>query len=123
VINMGTGSTTIAGVTLGSANEIESIAGSGTQGFNADGLAPLATHLDVPIHAIRAGGVIYVADNGNNRVRAFPVSGGTITVSTVGGTGVAGYGGDPKPPTFALFNAPSGLAWAWKRSASTSARG
>ena len=32
-------------------------------------------------------------------------------VTTVGGTGAAGFAGDPKPPLNAQINAPVGLAW------------
>lgn len=56
--------------------------------------------------AVDAAGNVYVSDTGHNRVRM--ISGGVIT--TVAGTGVAGYEGDDGPGTAARLSKPAGIA-------------
>jgi DNA-binding beta-propeller fold protein YncE len=53
-------------------------------------------------------GSIYICDASNQRVRAVDLA--TRLVSTVAGTGDAGYAGDGGPATRACFNSPFGLA-------------
>jgi len=54
----------------------------------------------------RIGHNLYIADQGNNRVRK--VSGGVIT--TMAGNGTAGSSGDNGPATAAQLNSPAGIA-------------
>ncbi len=54
-----------------------------------------------------AAGNVYIADAANNRIRAVSPAG---IITTIAGTGVAGYGGDGGPATQALIAAPNGLA-------------
>jgi sugar lactone lactonase YvrE len=63
--------------------------------------------------AVDALGNVYVADTGNNLIRKLTVSGASVVVSTLAGTGVAGYTDSPALATdgsSAAFNAPSGIA-------------
>ena len=57
-----------------------------------------------------SAGNLYFTDQANNRVRKLTNSGGVFTVSTVAGTGSAGYSGDGGPATAATMSAPTGLA-------------
>ncbi len=71
---------------------ITTIAGNGTQGFAGDGSLAVNAQLNLPSDiSIGQGGKIYIADRGNYRIRMID-AGGTIT--TVAGTGTAGYSGD-----------------------------
>jgi sugar lactone lactonase YvrE len=86
---------------------ITSPIGSGAAGFSGDGGSASAARLNSTRGiAIAPDGTIYVSDSANNRVRA--VSGGVIT--TVAGTGGAGFAGDGGPATAAQLNQPRGLA-------------
>jgi uncharacterized protein (TIGR03437 family) len=51
-------------------------------------------------------GNIYFADSQDNRVRRVDTKG---IISTIAGTGVAGFGGDGGPATQAMFNNPEGI--------------
>jgi hypothetical protein len=83
------------------------IAGTGTQGFAGDGGAATAADFDSPsgVCVLPAGAVV-VADTGNHRVRSFAVGG---NVSTVAGTGAAGFNGDGLLAVNAWLNGPVGL--------------
>ncbi len=86
---------------------ITTVVGNGTQGYSGDGGAATAASLDQPMGlAVDAGGNLYIADSHNHVVRE--VSGGTIT--TVAGTGVAGFSGDSGAATAALLDMPEGVA-------------
>jgi sugar lactone lactonase YvrE len=85
---------------------VRHVAGSATAAFGFTGDGPAATAgLASPYGLARGVGVTYVADTLDNRVRA--ITGGTIT--TVAGTGAAGFSGDGSGAT-ALLNGPRGLA-------------
>ena len=56
--------------------------------------------------AVDGLGIVYIADSGNNRIRR--LSGGVLT--TVAGTGGAGFGGDGGAATAALLWQPRGVA-------------
>jgi uncharacterized protein (TIGR03437 family) len=86
---------------------VSTIAGSGTSGFGGDGGSATAGQLNSPT-AVAADNVgnLYIADFSNNAIRK--VSNGTI--STLAGTGVAGYSGDNGLARQAQLNAPSGVA-------------
>ena len=51
---------------------------------------------------------MYIADDGNHRIRKVTVSTGIIT--TIAGTGSAGYSGDNGPATSAALKYPGGVA-------------
>jgi uncharacterized protein (TIGR03437 family) len=86
---------------------ISTIAGTNVQGFSGDSGAATSAQLALPGRiALDSSGKIYIADGFNNRVRM--ISGGTIT--TVAGTGTAGYSGDGKAATAAQLTDPIGVA-------------
>ena len=89
---------------------IRTIAGAGTSGFgfSGDGGPATAAEMHSPDGlAVDSRGNLYIADTGNNRVRKV-TPGGTIT--TVAGTGVAGFSGDGKPATSAKLDEPYWVA-------------
>jgi len=72
-------------------------------------LLPLLTHasLDVPEDvAFDSAGNLFIADDGNNRVRKVDNSG---IISTLAGVGDNGFSGDGGPATEAMLNFPWGL--------------
>ena len=84
---------------------IESVAGTGSPGYNGDGIAATNAQLNSPRGiAIDSSGNLFIADYANNRIRKVLASTGTI--STVAGTGVAGFTGDGGPATSADLNGP-----------------
>jgi trimeric autotransporter adhesin len=86
---------------------ITTVAGDGTYGFGGDGGPATEAQLDLPYGiAVDAAGNLYIADEGNNRVRK--VSGGIMT--TVAGTGADGFSGDGGPATAAQLNWPRAVA-------------
>jgi len=88
---------------------ISTVAGSGTCGFNGDGLVGPATWLNNPYDiAVDSAGNLYIADFMNSRIRKVAASGGTVT--TFAGTGGFGYGGDGGQAIWATFNSPTYLA-------------
>lgn len=84
------------------------VAGNGKAGFSGDnGPATLAA-LNQPTGVTAdAAGNIYIADNGNNRIRTVPASG---VISTVAGTGDYRFNGDNLPATLAALNSPTDVA-------------
>ncbi len=88
---------------------ITTIAGNGIGGYSGDGLiATKATLLEPTGVALDALGNIYIADNGNNRIRKIDAITGII--STVAGTGTAGYSGDNGLATSANLNNPYSIS-------------
>jgi RHS repeat-associated protein len=83
---------------------IDTVAGNGIGGFSGDGGQGASASLSNPV-GVASGidGSLYIADIGNNRIRRL-ASNGTIT--TVAGTGVAGFSGDGGMATSAQLNAP-----------------
>jgi len=83
------------------------VAGDGTQGFSGDGGVATAAELNAPQGvAVGPDGTLYIADTGNQRVRA--VSAGMIT--TFAGNGTVGFEGDGAAAISASFRGPNGLA-------------
>lgn len=86
---------------------ISTIAGNNSVGFSGDSGPATQAQLDFPGGiAVASNGDVYISDTANNRVRL--VSKGTIT--TIAGTGTAGYVGDKAAATAAELNSPTGLA-------------
>jgi uncharacterized protein (TIGR03437 family) len=86
---------------------ISTIAGNGSLGCSADGIAATAGSLSGPAGvAVDSSGNVYIADGGCNSVRK--VSNGVIT--TVAGNGVRAYGGDGGPANKASFSSLGGIA-------------
>jgi sugar lactone lactonase YvrE len=88
------------------------IAGTGPGGFNngfaGEGVPATAARFQCPIGlAFDAAGNLFIADQGNNRVRKIGADG---LITTVAGTGQPGYGGDGGPATEARLNKPSWVA-------------
>ena len=72
---------------------ITTVAGNGSQGYSGDGgPATLAQFSSLGGLAADASGNLYIADNFNNRIRM--VSQATGIISTVAGSGLAGFSGD-----------------------------
>ncbi len=87
---------------------ITTIAGTGTAGYNGDGIAATAAQLDQPTHIVTsAHGDLYVTDASNHRIRRINLTTGII--STAVGTGLPGNGGDNGPATIAQINIPRGI--------------
>ena len=85
------------------------VAGNGTGGYTVDGVAATIAEINNPNHiAVDAAGNIYIADAQNNRIRKVSIATGLI--STIAGTGVAGFSGDGFPAIAAKVNAPCGIA-------------
>jgi len=81
------------------------LAGSGTAGFS-DGYGTSAYFNSPNSVAVDAAGNIYVADEGNQRIRKIDASG---NVSTYAGTGTSGFT-NSSSPTSATFSNPYGVA-------------
>ncbi|MER7112661.1 NHL domain-containing protein [Streptomyces sp. NPDC000229] len=83
---------------------ISTVAGNGSAGPGGDGGPAVSAQLNNP-HGVAVDGadVLYIADADNHRVRKVAADG---TISTVAGTGSAGFGGDDGPATSAQLNLP-----------------
>jgi gliding motility-associated-like protein len=82
-------------------------AGTGVSGFGGDGLPASAATMNRPTGICRdAAGVIYFSDYNNNRIRKIDLSG---NISTIAGTGIAGYAGDGATATAARLDHPMGI--------------
>ncbi|WP_165395747.1 RICIN domain-containing protein [Streptomyces albidoflavus] len=86
---------------------VSTVAGTGRAGAGGDGGPALSAQLNCPREvAVDASGTVYVADCENHRVRKITPDG---QISTVAGTGRAGFSGDGGPATSAQLNKPFGL--------------
>lgn len=83
---------------------ITTIAGTGVAGYNGDGGLAVYSQLNYPTDVdADKNGNIYVADARNNRIRKINSSG---TITTIAGTGVAGFSGDGGLAVNARINFP-----------------
>ncbi|MEK7474689.1 MAG: kelch repeat-containing protein [Candidatus Coatesbacteria bacterium] len=88
---------------------IDTVAGTGTAGYNGDGIAATVAQLQSPFGvAVDGLGNLFIADDANNRVRKVTAASGLI--STVAGTGLCCYNGDQIDATTARLNYPEGVA-------------
>ena len=87
---------------------ITTIAGTGGPGFSGDGGPATAASLG-PLGglAVAGDGSLYIADTDNSRIRRVGLDG---IITTVAGTGVAGFSGDGGPATAAQLSSPGGIA-------------
>jgi sugar lactone lactonase YvrE len=94
-------------------SQLETIAGSGTQGFDGDGTASGAgaRALNVPIGIAvpqNTGSPIFVLDSGNRRLRKVNFSSNQL--ETVVSDGSSGFSGDGEAATSARLSGPRGVA-------------
>ena len=87
------------------AGTITTIAGEyATPGFSGDVGPATSARLRGPLEiAVDGKGNVYIADTNNNRVRKVSTSG---TITTIAGTGKAGFSGDGGPATSARLDFP-----------------
>jgi hypothetical protein len=85
---------------------IHTRAGTGVAGYTGDGGRALIARLDRPVAVAVDGARLLVADAGTHTVRS--IEGPLIT--TVAGTGRAGFSGDGQPGRQAALNSPYGIA-------------
>jgi hypothetical protein len=94
---------------VNTAGTITTVAGNGEQGYGGDGGLATAAQLDHPAGvAVDASGNIYIADTHNKVIREVLEKSGDIT--TIAGTGVAGFSGDGAVATLATLNTPTAVA-------------
>lgn len=87
---------------------VSTLAGTGVGGFNNDGPI-MTTQLNGPAGvAVESTGTLLVADTLNHRVRRVDLQTGLVT--TVAGTGTAGFNGDNIQAVAANLNMPIGVA-------------
>ena len=90
---------------------ITTVAGLGRPRDFGDGGLAMEAGLNEPAALVLSdGGILYIADQSNNRVRAVDLATGVIC--TVAGTGAAVYNGDGAAATEAALAGPGGLALA-----------
>ena len=95
---------------IASTGIISTIAGTGTAGYNGDGIAATAAQLNYPYGvALDPTDNVYVADESNHRIRKIDISTGII--NTIAGTGTAGYNGDGIAATVADLNFPEAVVY------------
>jgi sugar lactone lactonase YvrE len=84
------------------------VAGNGTQGFSGDDGPAVDAELDQPNGiAVASDGTIYIADTGNNRIRAISPAG---LITTVAGDGTYGDTPSAGPATGAELSSPQAVA-------------
>ena len=88
---------------------ITTIAGTGVQGFGPDGVSANQSKLSFPTGvAVDSSGNIFIADNGNNRIRKINANNNIIT--TIAGNTGAGFSGDGGKAINSYLNSPYGIA-------------
>jgi sugar lactone lactonase YvrE len=90
------------------AKRLTTIAGNGERGYRGDGGQAVDAALNMP-HELRfdARGDLYIAERDNHVIRKVDMK--TRVISTVAGTGVAGFGGDGGPGTKAQLRQPHSI--------------
>ncbi|MCC7439632.1 MAG: choice-of-anchor D domain-containing protein [Armatimonadetes bacterium] len=84
------------------------VAGKGTRGFSGDAGQALAATLNYPRYALAIGQNIFIADNGNSRIRL--IESGTGIIRTIAGTGTPGRTGDEGKAIAARLTTPEAMA-------------
>jgi uncharacterized protein (TIGR03437 family) len=86
---------------------VTTYAGTGGRGFNGDNIPATSATLDNPTAvAVDAAGTVYFSDQFNHRIRKVDKNG---IITTIAGTGSAGYNGDNIAAATAQLNYPGGL--------------
>jgi hypothetical protein len=88
---------------VGNGQDEETTIGS----FSGDGGPALLAGINLP-NGIAVDGNLYIADNGNQRIRM--VSAATGIITTIAGTGTSGFSGDGGMATSAKIYNPAGIA-------------
>ena len=93
---------------VGADGIITTLAGTGTEGFSGDGGPAAQAQLSRPFGmAVDGRGNLYIADAGNNRIRRVGPDG---IITTLAGTGEAGFSGDGGPSAQARLSNPRSVA-------------
>ena len=93
---------------VNSAGIVSTFAGTGSQGYGGDGGAASLAQLNHPSGlSADISGNLYIADTSNNRIRKVNSAG---IVTTLVGTGTAGYGGDGGAASLSQLNSPTELS-------------
>jgi sugar lactone lactonase YvrE len=87
--------------------QLLTLAGTGGGGYSGEGKAVAATLSNPSDFALRSG-EIFIADTGNHRIRKVDRDG---IITTIAGTGTAGYSGDGRPATEGKISSPRALAF------------
>ena len=87
---------------------LATVAGTGESGFSGDGGPATDAMIYFPAGIDIGVGILYIADTGNHLVRAVDLTTGIIT--TVAGTGTAGFSGDGGDPLSASLSHPRDVA-------------
>lgn len=88
--------------------EIYTFAGTGKPGYDGEGIAARESRIWYPAScALGQEGEVFFAEHKGNRIRKVDRSG---IITTVAGTGVAGFSGDGGPAIKARLNGPYGVA-------------
>lgn len=83
---------------------LQTLAGTSVDGFSGDGGPAVDAQISAPGGLGIGAGVLYLADSGNDRIRAIDLDAGTI--ETVAGNGIRGFSGDGGLATAAALNFP-----------------
>jgi streptogramin lyase len=94
----------LASVCEGAQRQIATFAGTGEKGYSGDGGPAAQAKLNNPFGVVKGpDGAIYVCDMGNHAIRRIGANG---IITTVAGTGKAGYSGDGRRADKAELNEP-----------------
>ena len=89
-------------------NIMTTFAGTGIWGSSGDGGAATSAQLNYPEGvSVDISGIVYIADNGNNKIRMVNSTG---IITTIAGTGARGSSGDDGAATSAQLNGPWGVS-------------
>ncbi len=87
---------------------IATVAGVGSNGYNGDNIPATSASLYGPTGVVvDSSGNVYISDTQNNRIRKVTAS--TSVITTIAGTGSAGFSGDGDQATAALISYPLGI--------------
>lgn len=88
---------------------ISNFAGTGVAGFSGDGAQATSAMLHSPSGVgVDSSGTVWIADTNNNRIRRVAANG---VITTVVGTGVAGFAGDGGVAANAQLSQPTGITF------------
>lgn len=89
------------------AGVITTVAGTGEEGYNGDGIPAIQANVQPEGIAVDAAGNLYIVESFFSRVRKVDLNG---IITTIAGTGENGYNGDGIPATQAQLGFPRGVA-------------